>query len=82
MTDQILTQAEKGADAAGEAIKEKTALLSEEAAAEVEANITTARERVHGLGHDVKVVAEWLVATTRGAVVDVADAIRWIGHEL
>lgn len=46
--------------------------------AEIAANIETAKARVHGLGHDLHVVARWLVATTRGAVADVEAAIAAI----
>lgn len=42
------------------------------------ANIETAKTRVHTLGHDLHDVAEWLVRTTRGAISDIATAIKHI----
>lgn len=78
MTDKIVIDAEK---AAAE-VKDSAGNVIDHADAEVAANIATARDRVHGLGHDVGAVAAWLVATTRGAIVDVGDAIRWIGKKL
>ncbi len=82
MTDNIIAGAEKDAEAAAKVIKDSAGNVIEHADAEVAANIATARDRVHGLGHDVAAVAHWLVETTRGAIVDVGEAIRWIGHKL
>ena len=89
MTDEILTDAEKlAADAKAQAeavateAKAKADAQIETSNKEIAANITTAKHRVHRLGHDLEDVAHWLVATTRGAVKDVGEAIRWIGKKL
>ncbi len=78
MNEQIVNDAEKiAAD-----VKDSAGQVIDHANAEVNANIATARERVHTLGHDIGSVAAWLVATTRGAIADVESAIRWIGKKL
>ena len=46
--------------------------------AETQANIATARDLHHTLGQDLESVAHWLVAQTRGAIADVAAAIKHI----
>jgi hypothetical protein len=51
---------------------------AELAADEVTANIATARDMHHKLGHDIKSVASWLVTTTRGAIGDIEAAIKHI----
>ena len=89
MTDPILNDAEKlaaEAEAKAKSDADAAKLAAEEAAGKVEAetaaNVATAKERVHGLGHDLETVAHWLVATTRGAIRDVGEAIRLIGSKL
>ncbi len=49
---------------------------------EVAGNIATARDMVHVQGQNINRVAAWLIATTRGVVVDVEDAVKWIGGKL
>ncbi len=61
-------------------IPEKTD--AEKAADELAANVATAQALHHGLGHDLHVVAAWLVATTRGAIRDIDEAVHWIGKKL
>ena len=78
MTDEILTDAEKLAADAKAHADAKIATID----AETAANVTTAKHRVHRLGHDIEAVARWLVATTRGAIKDVGEAIRYIGTKL
>ena len=53
-----------------------------DANAETQANLVTAKAMHHSLGQDIKAVAEWLVATTRGAIGDVEAAVKAIGSKL
>lgn len=89
MTDEIVKDAEAlalDAKAKADAVETAAADAAKDAAgkldAETAANIRAAQERVHGLGHDLEAVAHWLVATTRGAIRDVGEAIRLIGSKL
>jgi len=55
---------------------------AEKAADEVVANIATAKHLHHTAGQDLHRVAAWLVATTRGVIRDLDEAIEAIGHKL
>jgi adenylosuccinate lyase len=70
------------ASSKSETLPDRAAATLDKLDAETAANVAVARERVHTLGHDLEAVAHWLVATTRGAIRDVGDAIRWIGSKI